>query len=97
MEKEIKSIGYASFGYSEINQSYQIMRRHEKPNCQPFLTVIAFLDKTAEGTDLRFVGNRPFEMIHEGEISLEDLWRLFKYAVKYVDNEIEFEKSEYEL
>ena len=85
----IKMINDLSFVWSDTNNSYEIIQDFNDGT----RIVIAFVDKTREGADLRFVGDRPFNAVTDGYISLEDLWRLFRYASDYVENEVRFEDT----
>ena len=100
MDNEILSIKTLKFIWSDTNDSYEIVREIQNkvthfdpiPRVSKSRIVIAFIDKKSDDADIRFVGSRPFEVVSEGEVDLEDLWKLFRYAVKYVKNEIEFEQ-----
>ena len=85
----IKTINNISFVWSDTNNSYEIIQDFDDGT----RIVIAFVDKTKEDADLRFVGFRPFNVVTDGYISLEDLWRLFRYASNYVENEVRFEET----
>ena len=85
----IKTINNISFVWSDTNNSYEIIQDFDDGT----RIVIAFVDKTKEDADLRFVGFRPFNAVTDGYISLEDLWRLFRYTSNYVENEVVFEDT----
>jgi len=87
--KVIKTIHIISFVWSDTNNSYEILQEFD----DGIRIVIAFVVEVTESADIHFVGSRPFDAVDSGSIDLNDLWRLFRYASNYVENEVRFEDT----
>lgn len=96
--RNIKTIGRLSLieenkSNNRTNKYYEIVRwenydfTHEKIEKNSRCLTIALFEEKKEGYDLRFVGNRPFNL---DKYEVEHFWLLAKYGQTLLEVEYEF-------
>ena len=77
MNKRIENI---EFRWSEINQKHELVQWLQTDSAESFCIVIAFFDLGSEGSEIRFIGDRPFTTENS-----ELVWDMLRYGQSIVD------------